>query len=406
MEQYYFLKINGINQGPYKLDDLKKQDIQSDDLVWRDNNEWVKASDIEELRDIFIAKSPPKSNANLKNTNLYYFFQQAGTKKGPFKLQALKQLTIYFNDLVWRSDSDQWKKASDFDELSDIVIITPPPTPKEKKISEVNKNFTGKIIGQLVIGYVVASLLIGFISYSIASSSWENYLKETKNTYSNGRDESRNMIGGSDKTMADEALYSRYPTFVYGVNNESGYGYNQSFWFRPFKAFGSTIYLTEEEQKNSGLLMWNLFLSSFASLSFIFIIIGIIYYAIKRTDLADNPEINKGTPESSKVTNTVSEPVPVVIPRDVIIKQEIKSEKENIDAHTFLLYALGGLAVCIIILAFFINPLGFLILLVPASISLVPIFSSENSREKIKKLEEELKVISKTSSNIYSGELL
>jgi len=89
---------------------------------------------------------------------------------------------------------------------------------------------------------------------------------------------------------------------------------------------------------------------------------------------------------------------PAIIPRDVIIKQEILSEKENIDAHTFLLWALGGLAVCILILAFFTNPLAFLILLVPGFISLIPIFSSEKSREKIKKLEEELKVISKSSS--------
>ena len=308
MEQYYFLKINGINQGPYKLDDLKKQDIQSDDLVWRDNNEWVKASDIEELSDFFIAKSPPISNASLKNTNLYYFFQQAGTKKGPFKLPVLKQLTIYFDDLVWRSDSDQWKKASEFEELSDIIIITPPPTPKEKKIAEVNKNFTGQIIGQLVIAYVLASLLIGFISYSIASSSWESYLKETGgkylgNTYNNNAPS--NMISSGE--LYDNRRYEYYKP---GSNNESAYGNGQGFWFRPFKAFGATIYLTKEEQNNSGLLLGNLILSSFASLSFIFIVIGIIYYAIKRTDLAEKPEIDKGIPESG-YADQIDHPTPI-----------------------------------------------------------------------------------------------
>jgi hypothetical protein len=318
-------------------------------------------------------------------------------------LSELKQQTIYFNDLIWRSDSDQWKKASDFDELSDIIFIAPPPTPKEQKIAEVNRNFTGKFIGQLVAFYVIISFLLGIISSSIAQSSWDNYLKETGgkylgNTYNNNSPS--NMITSGE-------LYDnrRYEYYTPGRNNESAYGYGQGFWFRPFKVFGSTIYLTEEEQNNSGLLMWNLFLSSFASLSFIFIIIGIIYYAIKRSDLADNPEISKGLPESSKVTNTVSEPVPVAIPRDVIIKQEIKSEKQNIESQTFTLWALGG-AVVILFIVSLAYPMALLILILPGFASLFLIFSSKKSRGKIKKLEEELKVISKSSSYLYSGELL
>lgn len=242
---------------------------------------------------------------------------------------------IYFNDLIWRSDSDQWKKASDFDELSDIIIIAPPPTPKEQKIAEVNRNFTGQIIGQLSVFYVITSLLIGFISYSIAKSSWDNYLVETGgkylgNTYNNN---------SSSNWISNAELYAnrRYKYYTPGRNNESAYGYGQGFWFRPFKAFGSTIYLTEEEQNNSGLLVGNLILSSFASLSFIFIIIGIIYYAIKRTNLVANPEIYKGFLESSKVTNNAQsdhkeevKPKVVVLPRDVVIKSEIAQNiKEN-----------------------------------------------------------------------------
>jgi hypothetical protein len=218
----------------------------------------------------------------------YYFIEKNGTKLGPYKLSELKQQTIYFNDLIWRSDSDQWKKASEFEELIDIFIIEPPPTPKEQKIAEVNRNFTGQIIGQLSVFYVITSLLIGFISYSIAKSSWDNYLVETGgkylgNTYNNN---------SSSNWISNAELYAnrRYKYYTPGRNNESAYGYGQGFWFRPFKAFGSTIYLTEEEQNNSGLLVGNLILSSFASLSFIFIIIGIIYYAIKRTDLADKPK--------------------------------------------------------------------------------------------------------------------
>lgn len=265
---------------------------------------------------------------------LYYFIEKNGTKQGPYKLFELKQQTIYFNELIWRSDSDHWKKASEFEELNDVVIIIPPPTPKEQKIAEVNQNFTEQIIGGLTILYIITSLLIGFISHSIAIESWEKHLKNAGSKYLGSNSISRTenygnismsrTIGGglndgstkSDTSMSSlqrlqalamsgdpgdgritgggiprslaEVTSNRYSYFMPGnYNNEDAYGRGQNFWFRPFKAFGSTIYLTLEEQKNSNLLMGHLILSSFASISFIFMIIGILYYAIKRNDLAD-----------------------------------------------------------------------------------------------------------------------
>ena len=209
----------------------------------------------------------------------YYFIEKNGTKIGPYKLNELKQQTIYFNELIWRSDSDQWKKASDFEELSDILVITPPPTPKEQKIAKINKNFKGKIIGQIVIAYFVVSLLIGFFSSSIAQSSWDEYLKNGNSGY--GR-------------------YTAYlPNMTVKNHEDASYwfqSYETGFWFfRPFLAFGifsppwSKIYLSHYEQDNNGLLSVHLMLSSFASLSVIFLIIGIIYYVIKRIDFADKP---------------------------------------------------------------------------------------------------------------------
>jgi hypothetical protein len=203
----------------------------------------------------------------------YYFIEKNGAKLGPFKLSELKQQTISFDELIWRSDSDQWRKAADYEELSDIFIIKPPPTPKEQKIAEVNRNFTSQIIVQLVIAYFITSLLIGSFSSSIAQSSWDEYLKNGTNGY------------------------GRYKTYIPEMNvkdhEDGSYWYQADqtgFWFyRPFKAFGSTIYLSHEEQDNSSLLREHLMLSSFVSLSILFLIIGIIYYAIKRTDLAENP---------------------------------------------------------------------------------------------------------------------
>jgi len=255
----------------------------------------------------------------------YYFIQQNGTKKGPFKLSEIKELIIYFDELVWRSDSDQWKKASELEELIDILIVKPPPTPKEKKINQLNKKFVSQTIWWLMFSYIITSLLIGFISYGIAQSSWGKYLQKTGDKYLNnfqdssedegrpplisqeelnailndpkinGYDKLKAMSDASDFRKKNDGLISyqelidnkRYPFYFKGQNNESNYGNGQGFWFRPFKAFVSTVYLTEDEQNNSNLLLLHLFLSSFASLSFVFIIIGIIFYVIKRTNVKD-----------------------------------------------------------------------------------------------------------------------
>ena len=75
----------------------------------------------------------------------------------------------------------------------------------------------------------------------------------------------------------------RNPLFYPERNNETLYVNSQKFWFRPFKVFGSTIYLTEGEQRKSNLLLGHLILTSFASLPFIFVFVTILYYAIKRT---------------------------------------------------------------------------------------------------------------------------
>lgn len=246
----------------------------------------------------------------------YYFIQQKGTKKGPLKLYELRALTIYFDELVWRSDSDQWKKASEFEELRDILIIKPPPTPKEKKVNQLNKQFVSQTIKWLFFSYLITSFLVGFISFGIANSSWSSFKIKYPNIVNSGISSSNYRRYNNENTstqskkpdymrIADSLIAlnhpeiaqqgfptvrlkdvdngGRYPLFYPGQNNETMYGNRQGFWFRPFKAFGSTIYLTAEEQEDSNVLLGHLTLSSFVSLSFIFIAIGIIFYAIKRT---------------------------------------------------------------------------------------------------------------------------
>ena len=94
-------------------------------------------------------------------------------------MSELKQQTIYFNELIWRSDSDQWKKASDFEELKDIFIIKPPLTPKEENKKEFNNKFYRSSLPIIIVIYILVSFFLSIISFIIANNSWI----EQKNNY-------------------------------------------------------------------------------------------------------------------------------------------------------------------------------------------------------------------------------
>lgn len=205
----------------------------------------------------------------------FYFIQQNGNKNGPFDLSELRDQVIYHDQLVWRSDNENWKVASEFEELEGTYIFKPPPTPKERKAQKANEKFKKKIIENLFGLYIVASIILGFASYGIAKSSWQNYIKKTGGKYLGNDSKNRSTFVVSAQELMDN---KRYPKYNPNLNNESFYAYGQSFLFKPFKVFGSTIYLTDKEQQNTDVLLGNLLLSSFASLFFLFVGIGIIYY--------------------------------------------------------------------------------------------------------------------------------
>jgi hypothetical protein len=255
----------------------------------------------------------------------YYFIEKNGAKLGPYKLNELKQQTIYFNELIWRSDSVEWKPAGEFEELKETIVYKPPLTPKEERIKKFNENFKTKAIIRLILSYILASLVLSVLSYAIAKSSWDKYLADTEGKYlperqpkiEEGRgplisdDEYNKIMNDPKSTIFDQLKAAsdhsdgrrhdnfitykelndnkRYPRYTPRINNESQYGYGQSFWFRPLKAFSSTIYLTPDEQENSGMLFYNLTLSSLASLSFVFLGIGLLYYIIRKNEAYSEP---------------------------------------------------------------------------------------------------------------------
>ena len=99
-----------------------------------------------------------------------------------------------------------------------------------------------------------------------------------------GRQDGKKISGSIDRSLA-EVSSDRYDSFVPGnYDNEDAYALGQSFWFRSFKAFFGTVYLTKKEQNEPNELQINLISSTFASLFliFLFIIAVIFLYRINQ----------------------------------------------------------------------------------------------------------------------------
>ena len=110
--------------------------------------------------------------------DLYYFIQKNGTKQGPFKLSELNLQTIYSDELIWRSDNDQWKKASEFEELHDILINKPPLTPTEERNKSFNNNFLRKFLPFACGIYFFISLLLSVTSFIISTNDWNEEISK------------------------------------------------------------------------------------------------------------------------------------------------------------------------------------------------------------------------------------
>jgi uncharacterized RDD family membrane protein YckC len=69
MNQNYYIAINGQQQGPFTLDELRTKSIQRDTLVWTEGlDNWTKAEYLPFLKDELRAVPPPLPQLEVKST--------------------------------------------------------------------------------------------------------------------------------------------------------------------------------------------------------------------------------------------------------------------------------------------------------------------------------------------------
>jgi hypothetical protein len=111
-----------------------------------------------------------------------YFIERQGQKQGAFSLEELKAMDIYDYMLVWKAGWDNWKKVTEVEELKDVVITSPPPTPKEKELFKRKEqiNFTLKQTSEKTVKVVGVIIFAMFLIALMAA------LSEQDNSYGLG----------------------------------------------------------------------------------------------------------------------------------------------------------------------------------------------------------------------------
>ena len=203
-----------------------------------------------------------------------YFISKNNKKEGPLSIEELKKLDIKAEDLIWRSDKEDWIEAQKLDELNDVVFVIP-LTPSEKKNVAVKSQLTSNF-WIIIAGYVVGSILLGLISSSVAQNKYLEYINGIEPIRKN----QSNSYVDHDQIyiLKGDYYYSRYPTFAPHRDNET-YFYNKTntIALKPFKAFYTEIYLSKAEQNSPPKFMLNMIVASFINLFFVSIVLYLLY---------------------------------------------------------------------------------------------------------------------------------
>ena len=149
----YFIQIDNSQQGPFNFEDLKSKQISKDTFVWLEGIEdWKKAGEIEELKQLFISSTPPPFKQTVKNPPP---FQKSKTpppfsKKSNIPPPISKTLTEYTNN--------------------DIKPIDSPIKEKEQKTVNTNQNKVVPVKRKYILAKIVTVLAFCGIAFWIVAS--------------------------------------------------------------------------------------------------------------------------------------------------------------------------------------------------------------------------------------------
>jgi len=72
--------------------------------------------------------------------NRLYYINQDENQSGPFTIEELKNKRLKKSDFVWHEGLEDWKSASEIDELIPLLVAVPPPIKKKNDNGESKNN--------------------------------------------------------------------------------------------------------------------------------------------------------------------------------------------------------------------------------------------------------------------------
>ncbi|MBS1620673.1 MAG: DUF4339 domain-containing protein [Bacteroidetes bacterium] len=127
---FYFLDNAGMQQGPFKLNQLAEKNITAQTQVWYDPlPKWTTAGEIAALKSVLenrtsvSAQSTATTAAETRDWSKKQFFiaDSGGNQQGPFTLKQLEDKNISESTAVWYDPLPSWTTAGEVQALKQII---------------------------------------------------------------------------------------------------------------------------------------------------------------------------------------------------------------------------------------------------------------------------------------------
>lgn len=213
MQTEYYYITDGKSQGPYNKEALKVLGVDGETLVWRAGlPDWVKASDLDELKYLFADNSAFGTYAEMPSDP--YFAMIGGERVGPFSIEGLIERGLKRDTPVWKNGMSDWMPASSRSDIMEVLdrrcgvppynpyggaaYGMPPRVPADPYGAGRNVKhsewLTWAIVGT-VIGFLFSCIGVIFGIIGIVQANKAN------NFYAQGNNVGGDMADSSAKTM-------------------------------------------------------------------------------------------------------------------------------------------------------------------------------------------------------------
>lgn len=213
----YYIIFNNQQYGPFEKEQLLNYGLSYESDVWAEGMpNWVKASSVEELRQLIATSSANNAEDG------YYFMIINNQQSGPYAKENLLQHGLTPTTQVWKTGMQNWAPANTVEELSSLFkTTTPPPFTSPQQPTVQNPTYapgqnynnrpypagnyqhtdwmTWAIVGT-VLGFLCSCIGVIFGIIAITKANKANIL------YAEGRIEEARTENSSAKTMTIVSL--------------------------------------------------------------------------------------------------------------------------------------------------------------------------------------------------------